>query len=70
MPLDGGQPTLVNAAISVRNGARTGPDSWGGSTLEWFTLSPPPEHNFDQLPYISSPRPLRDLRRRLAEQRA
>jgi cytochrome c oxidase subunit 1 len=42
-------------------------DPWLADTLEWYTTSPPPLHNFDKLPYITSARPLRDLRRRLAE---
>jgi cytochrome c oxidase subunit 1 len=60
---------LLNVLRS-RKSRRVGNDPWLGDTLEWYTTSPPPEHNFDKLPYISSPRPLRDLRRRLAEQRA
>ena len=60
---------LVNVMRS-RSSRRVGNDPWFGDTLEWYTTSPPPEYNFDKVPYISSARPLRDLRRRLAEQRA
>jgi cytochrome c oxidase subunit I len=58
---------LVNVWRS-RKARRVGNDPWLGDTLEWYTTSPPPEHNFDKVPYISSPRPLRDLRRRLQEE--
>jgi heme/copper-type cytochrome/quinol oxidase subunit 1 len=54
----------------VRSGARTGPDAWGGSTLEWFTLSPPPEHNFDAVPDVRSTEPLRDIREAVRRQAA
>jgi heme/copper-type cytochrome/quinol oxidase subunit 1 len=54
--------TLVNAVLGVRHGPRTGHDPWAGSTLEWFALSPPPEHNFDAIPDVRSPEPLRDIR--------
>jgi heme/copper-type cytochrome/quinol oxidase subunit 1 len=53
---------LVNAVASVKGGARAGHDPWGGDTLEWFTLSPPPAHNFDVQPDVRSDRPLRDIR--------
>src|SRR3569833_4430144 len=54
----------------LRHGVRAGNDPWGADTLEWYTTSPPPEHNFDTVPYVTSARPLRDLRRRLAEAEA
>jgi heme/copper-type cytochrome/quinol oxidase subunit 1 len=53
---------LVNAVASVRNGAEAGHDPWGGDTLEWFALSPPPPHNFDVQPDVRSERPMRDIR--------
>lgn len=54
--------TMVNAAISYGSGHRVGHDPWGGTTLEWFALSPPPLHNFDLVPDVRSPEPLADVR--------
>ncbi len=54
--------SLVNAYLSVSRGTRVGHDPWGGETLEWFSLSPPPPHNFDVVPDVRSDEPLRDIR--------
>jgi heme/copper-type cytochrome/quinol oxidase subunit 1 len=58
---------VVNAMASYRNGTRAGHDPWGGATLEWFALSPPPPHNFDVVPDVRSSEPLRDIREAIGE---
>jgi len=59
---------VVNIVRTARSGRRAGNDPWHADTLEWYATSPPPPWNFDRIPYIISPRPLRDLRRRLAHE--
>jgi cytochrome c oxidase subunit 1 len=56
--------TLVNLFWSVRKGPLAGPDPWRANTLEWFTTSPPPDHNFDVIPTVRSLEPMQDYRRR------
>jgi cytochrome c oxidase subunit 1 len=61
---------LFNVLVSLRRRDVAGDDPWHGHTLEWWTASPPPPHNFDRpLPPVHSYAPLKDLQEQ-AEERA
>jgi cytochrome c oxidase subunit 1 len=51
---------FVNIIWSLKRGAPSGPNPWGGATLEWATTSPPAEYNFARLPVVHSREPLWD----------
>ena len=53
---------IWNFFTSLSVGPPAGDDPWGGHTLEWATASPPPHHNFDRMPPITSDRPVLDER--------
>jgi cytochrome c oxidase subunit 1 len=49
---------LVNLVRSLRTAATAGANPWEASTLEWSIGSPPPPHNFDHTPGVTSRDPL------------
>jgi cytochrome c oxidase subunit 1 len=55
-------PFLINVIITFRKPKGEANNPWDANTLEWWTTSPPPVHNFDDFPEIHSERPLFDLR--------
>jgi cytochrome c oxidase subunit 1 len=46
-------PFLWNAIVSWSRGPQAEANPWRGKTLEWQTSSPPPKHNFEQLPVVT-----------------
>jgi cytochrome c oxidase subunit I len=59
--------TVANVVRSLKRGVPAGPDPWKANTLEWFSNSPPPAHNFDVIPKVTSVEPMRDLRAQIPQ---
>jgi cytochrome c oxidase subunit I len=57
---------VLNVAVTLLKPRTEPADPWGGYSLEWATSSPPPPHNFDELPPIRSSRPVYDQRKAIA----
>jgi cytochrome c oxidase subunit 1 len=57
--------TVFNVWRSLRRGTVAGPDPWKANTLEWFSSSPPPVNNFDEIPRVRSLEPMKDIRREI-----
>ncbi len=51
---------VVNLFVSWRSPVPAGANPWDANSLEWWTSSPPPAHNFHSLPSIRSERPVWD----------
>jgi len=55
-------PFLIACVMAFMKPKDQPDDPWEGNTLEWATTSPPPVHNFDDIPEVHSERPVFDLR--------
>lgn len=53
---------LYNIVNTLRQKPTAGADPWDAWTLEWYTSSPPPLKNFEELPKVEGRRPLWDLK--------
>jgi len=49
---------IINFFKTLRQPPTAGNNPWDGSTLEWATSSPPPEHDFDVIPEVRDRDPL------------
>jgi cytochrome c oxidase subunit 1 len=45
---------VVNVVVTMRHPKDAPADPWDGRTLEWSMPSPPPVHNFDEIPVVRS----------------
>ena len=52
----------VKSFTSDEDERQAGDDPWDGQTLEWATSSPAPTGNFADVPMVTSPEPLLDLK--------
>jgi cytochrome c oxidase subunit 1 len=46
---------LTYLLLSLRNPPTAGPNPWDATGLEWQTTSPPPKHNFLEIPFVTEP---------------
>ena len=65
---------FINMLYSIRNGRKSGPNPWGGRTLEWQIPSPPHYYNFKNIPTVyglpydfSQPLPYKGLEEELTD---
>ena len=65
---------FINVLWSIRNGKKSGPNPWGGRTLEWQIPSPPHYYNFKHIPTVyglpydfGQPLPYRGLEEELTD---
>lgn len=67
------RPRRLDARLPLQRAedAELGPkapaDPWDGATLEWAIPSPPPEHDFDRIPRVTSSRPYWDEKHETSE---
>jgi cytochrome c oxidase subunit I len=45
---------LIYLTWSLKYGKPAGPNPWGATGLEWQTPSPPPTHNFEEIPIVTT----------------
>jgi cytochrome c oxidase subunit 1 len=65
---------FINVLWSLRNGKKSGPNPWGGRTLDWQIPSPPHYYNFKHIPTVyglpydfSQPLPYKGLEEELTD---